>query len=181
MSKPRYKINESLFRHKYLSEGLSGVEMAAFFHIGRSTVSRYLKEFGISERNVSETRKIKKWSPSDEQRRKLSELGRSQTGSNNPYWKGGFINGWGYKKIRVSGKYMFEHRHVMEQQLGRPLVRGEEVHHMSHDKLDNRVENLVVLSSSEHSKLHWDKSKRENQSQKIKEIRSERYWSTKRK
>lgn len=157
--------------------------MAAFFHIGRTTVSRYLKAFDIPERGISEIRKIKRWSPSEEQKKKLSELGKSQTGDKNPYWNGGYhINRDGYKRIRVNGKYILEHRYVIEQHIGRKLdMHNEQVHHINRDKLDNRLENLVVLTPSEHSNLHWDEEKRKNQSEKIKKIRSEKKWSTTRK
>ena len=153
--------------------------MAAFFHIGRSTVSRYLKAFNIPERNISETRKIKKWSPSEEQKQRLSELGKSQIGKNNPTWKGGtWIDDWGYRRIRINGKYIKEHRYLMSQHLNRSLNRNEHVHHINGNKLDNRIENLIILSPSEHSSLHWDDDKRHSQSERIKKARADRFWST---
>lgn len=48
--------------------------------------------------------------------------------------------------------WVFEHRHLMEKELGRYLDRDEHVHHINGKKDDNRLENLVVLSHSEHSR-----------------------------
>ncbi len=50
--------------------------------------------------------------------------------------------------------YVREHRYVMEQHLGRSLLPTEDIHHLNHVRTDNRLENLEVLTHSEHSKLH---------------------------
>ena len=50
--------------------------------------------------------------------------------------------------------YMYEHRFVMEKILGRPLTNDEHVHHIDFNGLNNEPSNLMILSNSEHSRLH---------------------------
>lgn len=58
-----------------------------------------------------------------------------------------------YRKVRVNGFQMPLHRHLMEVELGRKLLPSEVVHHINGNKLDNRIENLMVMNASEHSRL----------------------------
>jgi len=53
----------------------------------------------------------------------------------------------GYLYGSVDGRWIGQHRHVMEQHLGRRLRRYEEVHHLNGDRSDNRLENLELWST----------------------------------
>lgn len=80
-----------------------------------------------------------------------------KTGEDHWNWKRGWnFNGLGYVQINVGvRKGAYQHRKVMEDYLGRKLDSTEHVHHINGDKGDNRIENLMILSNSEHLKLHW--------------------------
>ena len=54
------------------------------------------------------------------------------------------------------------HRKIMEDLLDRPLTSDEEVHHIDFNHHNNKIENLIVLSKSEHSKIHAAGKERDN-------------------
>jgi len=57
--------------------------------------------------------------------------------------------------------YVFEHRLIMAQHIGRPLSKEEHIHHINGNRQDNRIENLQIVSISEHIRLHMLKWTRE--------------------
>ncbi len=59
-----------------------------------------------------------------------------------------------YKSVRVGEKVRDEHRLLMEAHLGRPLGRNEAVHHINGNGHDNRIENLRLMSTSDHMRMH---------------------------
>jgi hypothetical protein len=79
----------------------------------------------------------------------------ARTAENNPNWKGGItLTKNGYRGVWNGKSYDLEHRLVMEEILGRPLLDEEVVHHKDEDKLNNHPDNLEVMTRSEHTTHH---------------------------
>lgn len=76
-------------------------------------------------------------------------------GNKHPNWKGGRkIAEHGYVLVYApehpfcnKGGYVFEHRLIMENKLGRYLTPKETVHHINKNVGDNRPENLMLFQS----------------------------------
>ncbi|AMO36437.1 hypothetical protein AC731_005500 [Thauera humireducens] len=77
------------------------------------------------------------------------------SGENSATFKGGtVIDKDGYVRVRGAGKFQLEHRLAAERVLGRPLKRGEVVHHISGVRTDNRPENLLICTDAYHRLIH---------------------------
>ncbi len=53
---------------------------------------------------------------------------------------------YNYPYKTINGCKQREHRHVMENHLGRKLEPYEHVYRLNNDSRDNRIENLVVIT-----------------------------------
>ena len=75
-------------------------------------------------------------------------------------WRGGRIvndNGYVLVKNKNTFRYEREHRVIIEKHLNRRLKRHEVIHHLNGNKTDNNAQNLVVMTLSEHTRLHHKK------------------------
>lgn len=94
---------------------------------------------------------------------KGKKLSQELKGSNHPSWKGGtYISHDGYRMIycpidNPKNKWKYyrkEHIVVIEEYLGRKLAKGEVIHHIDGNKLNNTLNNLIVLDQKHHRQLH---------------------------
>lgn len=119
-----------------------------------------------------ESKKGKSFSPSTQF--KKGQFSREK----HPQWNGGRTRmGSGYILIlkpdhpncnKHTG-YVYEHRLVMENKIGRYLKSNEYVHHIDGNVTNNKITNLVLLKNSKHTKEHWKNGSYDNVSNKIKE------------
>lgn len=81
---------------------------------------------------------------------------KNKGGKNSPMWKGGKtkMNGGYIFTLVGRNKYIGEHRLIVEKHLERKLKSSEVVHHKNHNKQDNRIENLQIVTRAEHVKIH---------------------------
>jgi hypothetical protein len=119
------------------NNGLKQKDVAVIFGITQSAIHFVLKKYNIKSH-------------------------RKFIGENNSNWKGGVMYDRGRKLIYSPnhpypdflGKYCYEYRLIMELILGRYLTKDEVVHHINGDETDNRIENLQIMSQSEHINIH---------------------------
>lgn len=175
----RYKDEEWL-RQSYLIDELSKKDIGDICGVSEETVRYYLKKYDIPTRRGREraTQRVR-------DRLSATLAGRTpwnaglagayqkwtKRGEEAPGYKGGSaLVKFGvltYRKVLVSDHpnadangYVFEHRLVCEEVLGRYLLPNEVVHHRDGDSLNNDPKNLFVFSSnSDHITFHRAKDR----------------------
>lgn len=88
-----------------------------------------------------------------------SHARKREKGSN---WKGGVrYTQKGYRQILCPSHpradkcgYVMEHIYIWEEAHQRPVPQNCVIHHRNEVKDDNRIENLVLMTRGEHTKLH---------------------------
>lgn len=129
------------FLEREYNSGKSADTIGRFLGISGSAVRKYMKKYNIDRRSNTEH-----WEKPE----------------NNSHWIGGRrVNSNGYIEIYCpehpnanTRKTVYEHQLVMEKHIGRYLRKNEVVHHCDGNKQNNNIENLMLLTNSDHIKLH---------------------------
>jgi len=130
----RITFDDSLLREQHAA-GMTIVEIATAHGCSPHPVKKALNRLGL--------------------RREPKPRPGALSGSRNPAWSGGRRQrSDGYIEIWTPTGVRLEHQIIMEQQLGRPLVAGEVVHHIDENKTNNDPSNLRLTTQAEHIKEH---------------------------
>lgn len=136
-------------------QGATSREVAERFGLSCNAVCARLRKAGVPIRPRGESLSL------------AIARGRRRTfdGRDNPKYRAREITGVvrtdGYRGLIIPGHPMadangmvLEHRKIVADWLGRPLLSEEVVHHRNHDRTDNSLVNLQVMSQSEHARAH---------------------------
>lgn len=129
-------------RERYEDRQMSLRQLAAEARCGLRTIVRWMDIHEIPRREISTARRLSRTTP--------------PRGENHWNWKGGRITDrvgyvkvigpqdWPWTEMFDQSRYIFEHRLVMAEMLGRALLPGETVHHIDGDRSNNDPSNLQL-------------------------------------
>ena len=169
------QLDEATLRQKYIVEfkpiKVVAAEMGASVGHVYNSLRRYgietrgTHDYPVSQKTRDHAKRIglarKGAKASDEQRQKISSAKKGKIRKPSKY--GGYTKrrSDGYVSVFVpdhprcnADGLVMEHRLVMEEHIGRYLAEDEVVHHINHNRSDNRLENLQLMTHKEHAALH---------------------------
>ena len=142
--KTMHGMDENEFKAYLMKEYKSGRSMKNLgdeFNVSPSCIRKYLIKYGIQRRYKTDFFK-------GDPKKNPRYIGKEKIIKN------------GYYMIRypehpnaVNG-FVYEHRLIVEKKLNRYLKKDEVVHHIDGNKLNNDLSNLLIMTNSEHAKLH---------------------------
>ncbi len=137
MSGSRPKLDQEQLRHAIEVEKITQAAAAVRYGVSASCVERSCARWNIATQRTG-----------------------PREGRLHPDWKGGRYRVGGYWYVWAKGHpnatkagYVAEHRLRMSEKLGRPLAKGEVVHHIDNDPENNELSNLMLFrTNGEHLK-----------------------------
>lgn len=176
MKTAKIVVSDEELKELYNNRKLRLKEIAKMFDCSVSAVSQRLKKAGVQTRRPHDYPTTEKqrlaWveigkrgkgkTMSHESRAKISDKNKGRR-KRSDYEFGGHEKkrSDGYISVYVpnhphcrSDGYVMKHILVIEKSIGRYLNDGECVHHINHIRDDNRIENLRLMTISEHMSMH---------------------------
>jgi len=160
-------VTRDLLELLYLKERKSIPDIALVIGMTKSTTRKRMIAFGIQLRSRKEgiqaakhklgvQLKGRKRTFTDEWKSNLSSSIRNSARVKNS--RGTRVTSTGYIEY-TRGEHKGRSAHVvaMEKHIGRRLLEYEVVHHKDGDKQNNEIENLELMTRSEHTKHHQEK------------------------
>lgn len=157
-------MNREFLEAMYIGERKSIPDIAAATGMAISTARRALIRFEIPLRSKAEGTRAAAYKTGDklrgrkrnidaEWREKLNAGIRKSARVINA--KGTRISTNGYHEFTTgSNEGRSVHIVLMEEKIGRRLAPNEVVHHIDHDKLNNEISNLQLMTRAAHTSLH---------------------------
>ena len=181
---------DEYLKTSYCERKMTMAEIATEVGCTPATILRHLRRCGIKTRTANDyeatnrQREARKANGHSGKGRTLTEAQRNAISLRNKgrrkrkdYEFGGHEKKRtdGYIKVYApdhphctSEGYVMKHILVMEQFIGRYISPGECVHHINHIRDDNRIENLKLMTISEHMSMHM-KERHENRRKRANE------------
>lgn len=164
---PEKNVMEALYKKEYSIQDISKI-----LNMSVGKIYKYMKIYNITTRKeLSNKAKIqiskantgrpsgnKGKKMSEETKNKISRIRKEKYGvgiGHKKKRKDGYISVYfpSHPKSNKEG-YIMEHDLIMECYIGRWLKDDEIVHHINHNRSDNRIENLKLMTFKEHARMH---------------------------
>ena len=175
MNKAEFGCKKKLAESMYLQDKLPMYKIAEKLGIAVGTVYNHLKKVGITSRRTGDCNRgrpmpehVRIAVSKANKGRKKSEATKQKLSAAKKKNFDGLVKA-GHKQRRTDGYisryapehpqatkngYVMEHIIVMQKAIGKPIKEDEVVHHINHNRSDNRIENLKLMKKHDHMQMH---------------------------